>query len=920
MYHFIPQQLKRNIDVRAKNRPVKIAYIVPYTNIEKSHLILDAIFYESYARWGGARTLIIPSDINKFQYSEYEKWLEYFDADFIYTYVELEIELIKKIERICCPILFIKHNIKNSTQGWRSYLPSWSSHSLNFVSSITTLSWMVNDHNNMPTIVAQQDEEVPSIRFVRDNFGINCYTDRYISSEDGLFNMLYLIPEGKSDTGNVGTKKTNSILEILNDVTLSHTLTFSQLASACCTSIPKIDPDDWGYTFNLFIGNSCLDRINFWNSRHFIISKKMIPCSLILDANFLQDDDNLKQLGHLLNKLNWLRRGSSGPYEVSLRSLSLSEYELGKINEKLNNHTNNTVGIPENFSAPVLPKKFRKGWQDYNNDEYEFKLNETINKGIINEPLHFSLMPPQFNRLKEGQWAIDLNIERHNNLSKFDYARSYWRIPRWNNVSSCFTPQRSKITKNYMVTVIPAKENRIFDESSLKYELCLPQDEDVFRKAVIKYGNLLANDDVRSSISDETYQDLILSDKGKSLRGLISMFKNLREAYECLTNKFWREKIRELFYPKNGTSHRINEKRTKNFTHEKVFKWEQIYQSLNKDQDYKKRVRQAYSHVEGFSENKHIRASCENSLEFLVQKDIFYQVYPWACDYCGHINIRSIDALKKENKCEICQTYHYVPIQFEWQYKLNEFVTNILCNQNGFTVLWVLGYLQDMNLCDDFYFLPEVNLYINDKLDGEIDILCVRAGEFCAVEAKKTVRAFLQAQEIDKFIKKVKLIKPNVAILAFEEYGVECALKLMSYAPDFSALRMHIREKTVFVYPIEENWHYYVIDPGQDDTEEGKLEKEAVDIIKKTIEQKTHGSNDYYLSGKQAETLQTRLRKKDELYDEKTKQNELNRIRKELEKTTERIRDRCGIYGLKIESIVAEELDKFNQYPVQLYC
>ncbi len=80
-----PQPLHKNIEVKATNRPIKIAYLVPYEENATTHCILDAVFHESYTRWGGVHTLIIPTNSNSFLLEEYDKWLQFYDPDFIYT-------------------------------------------------------------------------------------------------------------------------------------------------------------------------------------------------------------------------------------------------------------------------------------------------------------------------------------------------------------------------------------------------------------------------------------------------------------------------------------------------------------------------------------------------------------------------------------------------------------------------------------------------------------------------------------------------------------------------------------------------------------------------------------------------------------------------------------------------------------------
>lgn len=40
-----------NINFTARNRPIKVAYLVPSHEIQENHWILDAIFFEADARW-----------------------------------------------------------------------------------------------------------------------------------------------------------------------------------------------------------------------------------------------------------------------------------------------------------------------------------------------------------------------------------------------------------------------------------------------------------------------------------------------------------------------------------------------------------------------------------------------------------------------------------------------------------------------------------------------------------------------------------------------------------------------------------------------------------------------------------------------------------------------------------------------------
>src|SRR5690606_8030786 len=87
-------------------------------------------------------------------------------------------------------------------------------------------------------------------------------------------------------------------------------------------------------------------------------------------------------------------------------------------------------------------------------------------------------------------------------------------------------------------------------------------------------------------------------------------------------------------------------------------------------------------------------------------------------------------------------------------------------------VLWAIGFLQNDLRTGSFWYLPEVDLFA-DEGDAdpkrEIDVLCVLDGIFHAVEAKRSASTFLnQSGRVDKFVRVIELLRPDVAVLAFE--------------------------------------------------------------------------------------------------------------------------------------------------------
>ena len=67
-----------------------------------------------------------------------------------------------------------------------------------------------------------------------------------------------------------------------------------------------------------------------------------------------------------------------------------------------------------------------------------------------------------------------------------------------------------------------------------------------------------------------------------------------------------------------------------------------------------------------------------------------------------------------------------------------------------------------------------MDLYENydaPEMKKEIDILCMHGGKFIAVEVKRSARQLINKPEgVDSFVQKMNLIRPDIAMLSFEQY------------------------------------------------------------------------------------------------------------------------------------------------------
>ena len=422
-----PQSLGKTVEATASNRPLKIAYLVPFDNTPEAHTVLDAVFGESYTRWAGVFTLILPTSSQCFSDDGYGEWIKSYDPDFVYSYVDLEAELIDQIDRLSCPIAFLKHEMpkmRNREVDWRSYLPRWESY-IQPVSSISTVqspaSYPVSYHMDRPrepTIFTQYGFD-PSDRFLSDNFGTSFSLSGSSNPIPGFFNTLCLTPTDLPPNIIAGTERCLSRLEAFRAISDHKATPIARLATVNSEGIPRPQPTAWSYAYRLFVGEAPLDRIHFWNSRHLGGSWNNSSNAMILEPALFEDDQLIEQLGQYLNKNNFLSH-SGGQNQAALHGSSVTADVLKSFADKLRPHTWNVVSVSRTFDTPPLPsdKDLQNRIHDRINDTTMLRLTEDSTEISASEPAHFLYIPPQRRNFARGHWVVELDIQRHNNLSR----------------------------------------------------------------------------------------------------------------------------------------------------------------------------------------------------------------------------------------------------------------------------------------------------------------------------------------------------------------------------------------------------------------------------------------------------------------------------------------------------------------------
>ena len=213
--------------------------------------------------------------------------------------------------------------------------------------------------------------------------------------------------------------------------------------------------------------------------------------------------------------------------------------------------------------VPAVPT--RRDLEKYNlpklRDATTYKLSETDNRVQAKEPEHYMFVPVRFRGYHRGQWMVDLDIDRHNNLSRFSNVTDTWRLPRRHSAAKAFTKNLARVSRKHLLTILPSTDSFPFRSMSIaepfSYALSLPSDDTLFRWLVVGQLSFL-KDDSRSVLNRKVYQHMEISDKGQNLRGVISMFDHLSEPAELLTNQYWRNVLRN--WKKDPNSNKIRER------------------------------------------------------------------------------------------------------------------------------------------------------------------------------------------------------------------------------------------------------------------------------------------------------------------------------------------------------------------------
>jgi len=792
-------------------RPVRIAYLIPQV---PSHLLLDVLIEESLSRWGGRRTPLIPTN-GEYIAPAYWAFLNLWDADIIYSYVELSEEIEKRIFSMFAPSEIRIHDGLMKDQDAFKLRPEFTNN-FKFLSSLSLLPFIARRSQLRGTALPEVLDKEPRAKTERDlddSFGFvsNSNCDSHLLPHARRLSLraspTHRIAQRFSEPAEVSyiDDAEQFVETIAKNWGL---LTLSRLSDMLCPHLHHLAQgrEGWDNHLTIIIGDEIADRLLFWNAQHRYKADNSLN-----DLPVLRLSPKRFESGPPEWLKNWVAvrnhrhlDGNQAPQTV-LRSCSLSKEKLDEIAIKLKdnrivmissihhtdpciiddcknwvseNRTGAYAQFPSIWTHPIENKRATIRFQ---NNEFELPLTQ---------PLHIRDVPSP--SLSNGVWSVDLCFERAEDHSQFSNRQHVWKWPRRLRLEQAIRFENYASSGSFPVIPPPVRPTEkgdltVWDCATWSRPiLYLPTDYQSFTNALAYYvpGSLEEKKALEMDLPRERFNKIAVSDKGRDLLGVFQFFQSLPEALAFLTNEFWCYVIHQLS-PEEPAN---NEKNIKELTSKLQ---EIIRQGAQETHDVERFAKRALSLASRlFSSQREqlkakpfdtlltwatkvterkqgeIKECLAESVTYLRDRDFLWQGFRWKCSFCQHHNWVPLKQLSPIAKCEICRKPESSPVSGSLHFRLNPFVQHAFSSTSAQEpVIWCLNHLARRAMWS-FAFAPTLDVYRAGRSNPEtdLDIVAVVDGQVYFVEVKSSFAGVtVKDQEQLKFL--VYELRPDVVML-----------------------------------------------------------------------------------------------------------------------------------------------------------
>ncbi|QND14503.1 hypothetical protein HB775_11950 [Rhizobium leguminosarum bv. trifolii] len=548
----------------ATPRPLRVVYLVPPN---PSHALLDAIFDESMARWGGRRTPIIITDGAAISAADWH-FLDLWDADIVYSYKSLDGNLRDRIAHCLAPAIIEVHRVVEDQDDSYAFRPRMEQldRSLKAISVVPRLARLQEVRRDPIYEVLDKEPGSEIGRDLADSFGflsnnsihanLSPYARRLSFQEVGQEKQT---PRARGDDM---TSHISDVAALEDRLSKDGRLLFpSQMSDMFCPYLNVLGSfnTSWEDRLTLVVGDDQADRLLYWNSIHRYRTLDIFKSSQIFRFGFDRFQDGLPAwIDHLCGGVrNYRRLDGNGAANVQIISSSVDVETLEEISRVVGGRSGtmssfHKIAASEVFE-PITKKDPRKEyehstmlWPAWLWRDMKVTQSVRIDRNEIDlpcvRPRHTEDFP--LGPTTVGSWVCDLDVERTEDHSRYSNVIHHWMFPRRLALHKAvriehYGPSGPNLIPPYRPTERGCLS--LWDDPQWRRPTVrLPQDIPAFYEALVLHHP--------NSIAEQKHFDregpyarinsVGLSDKGRDLLGVFKFFRNLNEAATFLTNPY----------------------------------------------------------------------------------------------------------------------------------------------------------------------------------------------------------------------------------------------------------------------------------------------------------------------------------------------------------------------------------------------
>lgn len=543
--------------------------------------------------------------------------------------------------------------------------------------------------------------------------------------------------------------------------------------------------------FKIIVGDSVDEIVHFWNrTLEMRVGLRTYFTQLWLPKELAYSETLKSGLGKFIN----LFVGSTandhhrGAHFVTF---SLEENEI----QTVANSFDRLIGYPRKttrFTQHPMP--------DYEpHDSYFFMPQGLDFHRAHSDKEYLVLDEPDVQQSSIGgeKWFVDLYIQYRprcfNNIIGNNY---WWQLPRRNSIlrDLQFFNKTARINEEGMFSVLMSRRTSIGpDDNTLAIKI--PDDRSVFQALLCGEGFDCAERGKRERLLSRPFYHLQHSDKGMYLSGILGLFPDLLNAHHLFEERYWRDVFERMsnHNPKKDkkAQKELLNKLTKkvnsgmSFKDAKQLEWlahnvVNIAKKYSKEEidlnyatllDLAKQENDEYNKKRSEQNIEFNERDFKNELSDLVEIGVFLLGVKPRCHRCGYRIWYQIDDARQKIACRGCGYEFSLPAETEWFYRLNSLIRAAISLHGTAPLLITLGQIMG-DARSSAMFMPSVELLKKEvdenkepTIDAELDLVCIKDGQFMIGEIKQSIGLF-DTNDFRRMSDIAKLVRPDVIIFS----------------------------------------------------------------------------------------------------------------------------------------------------------